>query len=68
MSVSARDYLDRGVLTKDSTSQLSLLEDEEYEEGMKRIRIAMLGAEARGEDLQLRANLCLYVTFGTAQK
>jgi|SRR5581483_8547938 len=68
MSVSARDCLDRGVLTKDSTSQLSLLEDEEYEEGIKRIRIAVQEAEARGEDLQLRANLCLYVTFGTAQK
>ena len=64
-SVSARDYLDRGLLTKDSTSQLSLLRDEEYEQGMQRIRLAAQDAEARGEDLKLQADLCLYATFGT---
>lgn len=67
MSVSANDYLDRGVLTKESTSQLSLLEDAEYEAGMTRIRMAAQKAEARGEDLKLRADLCLYATFGTVQ-
>jgi ubiquinone/menaquinone biosynthesis C-methylase UbiE len=66
-NVSARDYLDRGVLTKESTSQLTLLEDKEYEAGITRIRTAVQEAEARGEDLKLRADLCLYATFGTAK-
>jgi SAM-dependent methyltransferase len=65
MSVSASDYLDRGVLTKESTSQLSLLEGDEYEAGMTRIRAAVQEVGARGEDLKLRANFCLYATFGT---
>jgi len=67
-NVSARDYLDRGVLTKESTSQLTLLEDKEYEAGITRIRTAVQEAEARGEDLKLRADLCLYATFGTVQR
>lgn len=67
-NVSARDYLDRGVLTKESTSQLTLLEDEEYEAGITRIRVAVQEARARGgEDLRLRADLRLYATFGTVR-
>jgi ubiquinone/menaquinone biosynthesis C-methylase UbiE len=64
-SVSARDFLDRGSLAKESTSQLLLLEDEEYEAGIARIRAAAEEARTRGEDLKLRANLRLYATFGT---
>ncbi len=62
---SARNYLDREVLTKDSTSQLSLLGDQEYNEGMEKLRRAVLAAEDRDEDLRLRADLRIHATFGT---
>lgn len=52
--------------TKESTSQLTLLEDDEYMEGIQAIRSAVQQAAAAGEDLQLRTDLCLYATFGAA--
>lgn len=66
--VSARDALDRGLVTKESTSQLTLLDDAEFAAGLDRIRSAVARAEAAGEDLQLRVDLQLYVTFGTAAR
>jgi SAM-dependent methyltransferase len=62
---SARAYLDSGALTKESTSQLTLLDDAEFEAGVGRIRAAIARAAATGEELQLRAELTLYATFGT---
>jgi hypothetical protein len=54
-----------GALTKESTSQLTLLDDAEFEAGVGRIRAAIARAAATGEELQLRAELTLYATFGT---
>jgi ubiquinone/menaquinone biosynthesis C-methylase UbiE len=65
MTVSARDYLDRGALTKDSTSQLSLLSEAEYTAGIRRIRLAIEEAAGRGETLELRADLDLHATFAS---
>ena len=65
LNVSARDYLERGILRKDSTSQLSLLLRREYEEGIRRIRRAVQEGEALGQEVRLRANLRLYATYGT---
>lgn len=62
MNASARDYLDRNVLSKESTSQLTLLEDAEYDAGLRRLRAAAEDAEARGQELRLIADLCLFAT------
>ena len=45
-------------------SQLSILTDEEYRQGVDRIREAVESAEVRGESLYLSADLRLYATFG----
>ena len=60
----ARGALGQGRLDKSATSQLSVLTDEEYRQGIDRIREAIASAEARGESLHLSADLRLYATFG----
>lgn len=64
LNVPACDYLERGRLTNDSTSQLSLPLREECEEGMERIRRAVQEV-ARGQEVRLRADLRIYATYGT---
>jgi ubiquinone/menaquinone biosynthesis C-methylase UbiE len=59
---SARECLDRNLLAKESTSQLSLLSDEEYQRGIDRIRRDLEAAEASGQSLRLIADLRLYAT------
>jgi len=56
--------LERGRLDKSATSQLSVLTDEEYRQGIDRVREAVESAEVRGESLCLSADLRLYGTFG----
>jgi ubiquinone/menaquinone biosynthesis C-methylase UbiE len=62
----ARAALEQGRLEKSVTSQLSVLTDEEHRQGVDRIREAVKSAEARGESLDLTADLRLYATFGAA--
>jgi ubiquinone/menaquinone biosynthesis C-methylase UbiE len=59
----ARAALEQGRLDKSVTSQLSVLTDEEYRQGVARVRQAVASAEARGESLHLSADLRLYATF-----
>ena len=61
----ARAALERGRLDKSMTSQLGVLTDEEYRQGVARIREAIESAEARGESLYLTADLRLYATAGS---
>jgi ubiquinone/menaquinone biosynthesis C-methylase UbiE len=65
LDASARDYLARNLIGKHVTSQLTLLSDEEYEEGLASIRAAAFRAEERGEDLRLKADLRLSAVLGT---
>ena len=60
----ARAALEQGRLDKSVTSQLSVLTDEEYRQGVARVHQAVASAEARGESLHLSADLRLYATFG----
>jgi ubiquinone/menaquinone biosynthesis C-methylase UbiE len=64
-SVDAREYIERGSAARDSTSQLALLSDREYQAGMDRIWADVRGARERGTSLQLRADLRIYATTGT---
>ncbi len=65
MRLGARAALEQGRLDKGVTSQLTLLTDLEYCQGLDRIREAAASAEDRGESLFLHADLRLYATFGT---
>ena len=60
----ARAALAQGRFEKSATSQLGVLTDEEYRQGVDRIREAVESAEAQGESLSLCADLRLYGTFG----
>ena len=60
----AREALEQGRLDRSATSQLRVLTDEEYRQGIDRVREAMESAEIRGESLYLSADLRLYATFG----
>ncbi len=62
--LAARAALERGRLDKSATSQLAVLTDEEYRQGIDRVREAVESAEVRGESLCLSADLRLYATFG----
>jgi ubiquinone/menaquinone biosynthesis C-methylase UbiE len=61
----ARECLERDLLAKTSTSQLSLLGDAEYRRGIERIRRDLDAAEAAGETLRLTGDLRLWATLGT---
>ncbi|HEU4892682.1 MAG TPA: class I SAM-dependent methyltransferase [Vicinamibacterales bacterium] len=66
--LSARSALDDGTLAKHTRSQLALLSDDQYEEGLERIRMALRDADTRGETLTLTADLRLYGTYATAPR
>ncbi len=65
LGLSARTAFEQGRLDKGATSQLSVLTDEQYQQGIDRIRRGIASAEARGESLYLAADLRLYATFGS---
>jgi ubiquinone/menaquinone biosynthesis C-methylase UbiE len=60
---SASDALARNLLSRESTSQLTLLSVEDHQRGIERIREA-IAAAARGEELWLESDFCLYATTG----
>jgi ubiquinone/menaquinone biosynthesis C-methylase UbiE len=64
VQLEARSALEQGRLDKNVTSQLSVVTDEEYRQGVDRIRVAIESAERRGESLSLSADLRLYATLG----
>ena len=51
-------------LKVDSTSQLILLTRSAYEEGLNRMREALIEAENKGESLVFPVDICLYMTVG----
>lgn len=61
----ARTALEQGRLDKTATSQLGLLTEEQYQQGIDRIRKAMKSAEASGQALHLSVDLRLYATSGS---
>jgi hypothetical protein len=60
--VEARPYLERGAAAKHVTSQLALLTEEGYVEGMASVWSDVRRAEAQGSALTLRADLHIYAT------
>ena len=60
----ARAAIEQKRLDKMVTSQLSVLTDDEYQHGIKRIRNALTLAETQGERLSLSMDLRLHATFG----
>jgi ubiquinone/menaquinone biosynthesis C-methylase UbiE len=62
--IPAREALDCGRLAKTTTSQLALLSDDEYIQGIRQIQRDIETAEARNEVLTLSADLRLYATIG----
>jgi hypothetical protein len=63
--IDARTALLEGRLDRSATSQLSLQTDEEYQQGIERIRRDIEVAGTRGTSLDLTADLRLYATFGS---
>jgi len=63
--IDARTALEQGRLERSATSQLGLLTDEEYQQGIERIRRDIERDEARGASLDLTADLHLFATFGS---
>jgi ubiquinone/menaquinone biosynthesis C-methylase UbiE len=61
----ARTALEQGRLDKTATSQLGLLTEEQYQQGIDRIRKAMESAEASRQTLYLSVDLRLYATSGS---
>jgi SAM-dependent methyltransferase len=60
----AREAIEGGRLDPGATSQLALLPGAEYERGMQALRSELARREARGERLDLVADLRLYATTG----
>jgi ubiquinone/menaquinone biosynthesis C-methylase UbiE len=60
--IPAREALAQGRLDKAATSQLSVLTDEEYQQGMQRLHTDIQRAEEKGQTLFLTADLRLYGT------
>jgi len=65
--VPAREAFAQGRLEKAATSQLSVLTDEEYEQGIRRIREDMERLEENGQTLFLTIDLRLYATSGSVK-
>jgi SAM-dependent methyltransferase len=59
-----RDILEEPMLQKQATSQLTLLTDAEYENGLARIRAAVAKAETAGEHLVFTVDISLAMVTG----
>ncbi len=68
MRIPARDALEHGWLAKAVTSQLSILTNDEYQQGIQRIEEGIERAEKDGRILSLQANLRLHGTSGSATR
>jgi ubiquinone/menaquinone biosynthesis C-methylase UbiE len=64
VQLSARSALESGRLAKATTSQLTVLTDEEYNEGISRLTKDIEAKEAQQKDLTIGADLRLYATTG----
>lgn len=62
LQISARLALETGRLAKTTTSQLGVLTDDEYSEGIKRLMDDIEASEAQYETLVIGADLHLYAT------
>jgi ubiquinone/menaquinone biosynthesis C-methylase UbiE len=63
--LSARAAIEQGRLDRGATSQLALLTEDQYQQGIDRIRKGIESAEARDDSLYLTADLRLYATFAS---
>lgn len=63
--IDARTALQEGRLDRNATSQLNLLSEQEYQQGIERIRTGSDLAVAQGTPLELAADLRLYATYGS---
>jgi hypothetical protein len=63
-----RDILDEPMLQKNATSQLSLLTDEQYSDGIARIRAAVAKAEAIREEVVFSVDISLHMVAGFVEK
>jgi ubiquinone/menaquinone biosynthesis C-methylase UbiE len=63
--LAARDAIEQGRLHKHSKSQLAVLTDTEYQQGLDRIYASLARAEAEGRTLYLSSDLRLYATCGS---
>ena len=61
-TVEARPYIERGAAAKHVTSQLALLTEEAFAEGIARVWSDVHRAEDKGSALMLRADLHIYAT------
>ncbi len=59
-----REVLDDPFLRKESTSQLALLTDDAYAEGLQRIRAALEAADKVGEQLVFRSDILMGMVVG----
>jgi ubiquinone/menaquinone biosynthesis C-methylase UbiE len=64
-AIDGRAAVKHGRLDQTTTSQLRMLTDDEYREGLDRIISAAATAETRGESLLLSVDLRLYATSGS---
>jgi SAM-dependent methyltransferase len=64
LQIPARAAIERGLLDKSYTSQLTILSTEEYQDGLNRLNRAIDAEKTRGMDLMLTADVRLYATIG----
>ncbi len=64
--MSAGAALDRNLVDRSVTSQLMILSEQEYQDGLDRIQSTKDAATTRGEDLVLTTDVRLYATVGWA--
>ena len=68
VTVSPRAAIEQGRLGKTVTSQLAILNEEDYRCGLDGFTTAMESSEGRGESLELQVDLRLYGTFASARR
>jgi ubiquinone/menaquinone biosynthesis C-methylase UbiE len=61
---SARTALEKGSLAKNTTSQLEMLTDEEYDRGMMQLKQDLAEADSQNKVLMLSADVRFYATTG----
>jgi ubiquinone/menaquinone biosynthesis C-methylase UbiE len=64
LQIPARSAIERGLLARSYTSQLTILSTREYQEGMARVTQALDAANVTGEELICVGDLRLYATMG----
>jgi ubiquinone/menaquinone biosynthesis C-methylase UbiE len=62
--IPAREALDGGLVSREFTSQLAVLSDQEFDAGLSRVKRAMAEAERTGDELSLASELHFFATTG----